>query len=298
LGSGEFPYFGIQGNLHFESHALRSAFFFLFATFVAVAYCQEEGAEPQEEVDEGIEQDALSSEQIRSLFAKIDADSDGKIAMPEIVLFSQMMRKTIAKKDIQSVLDEMDADKDGKLSLEELLKDMDQWGEESEADKAKNVERKDLESAKFKAADQDGDGFLNVEELPSLFYPETHDAVLELTAAATMKAKDKDGNGDLSPKEFWEGDAVDGEDVAVSEEEQADFNKLDTDSSGTLSIQELKAWESGGFHTEEAMKKMFELADKDSDLMITADEFDAARELIAGSDAQYHLMEWAEHNEL
>merc|ERR1711972_568892 len=170
--------------------------------------------------------------QIRALYAKIDADSDGRITMPEIIVFSQIMRKTIAKKDIQSVLDEMDSDKDGKLSLEELLKDMDQWGGESESDKAKSIERKDLESAKFKAADQDGNGFLDAEELPSLFYP-THEAVLELTAAATMKAKDKDGNGELSPKEFWEGDAVDGEDVAVSEEEQADFNKLDTDSSST-----------------------------------------------------------------
>merc|ERR1719487_1298314 len=174
--------------------------------------------------------------------------------------------------------------------------DMQADGDEEEMKEIAN--RKELEKEKFKAADKDQSGLLSLQELPALFYPETHDGVLELTAAATLKAKDTDGNGELTPKEFWEGDAVDGEDLAISEEEQADFTKLDTDNSGTLNLQELKAWESGGFHTEEAMKKLFELADQDSDMMVTADELDSARELIAGSDAQYHLMEWVEHAEL
>jgi len=232
------------------------------------------------------------------MHSKIDADKNGKVSLAEILSYSAHMRKIIAKKDIHTVIDEMDADKDGKLSLPELLKDMEQWGEEGEEDKAQAVKRKDLETAKFKAADSDNSGLLDGDELPALFYPETHDGVLTMTAASTLKSKDTDGNGELTPKEFWEGDAVDGEDLAISEEEQADFSKLDTDSSGQLNLQELKAWESGSFHTEEAMKKLFELADQDSDMMVSADELDTARQLIAGSDAQYHLMEWAEHAEL
>jgi len=252
----------------------------------------------EEEGDDGIEQDALTSEQMRALHSHIDANKDGKVSMAEMLDYSNLMRRVIAKKDIHTVIDEMDADKDGKLSLEELLKDMEQWGEEGEEDRAAAAQRRELETEKFHAADQDKDGLLNSEELPSLFYPETHDGVLEMTAAATLKAKDTDGDGLLTPKEFWEGDAIDGEDLAISDEEQADFAKLDVDGSGKLNLQELKAWESGGFHTEEAMKKLFELADQDSDMMVTANELDAARELIAGSDAQYHLMEWAEHAEL
>jgi len=266
-----------------------------FSVLALVLQAQDD-AEP-EEGDDGIEQDALTSEQMRAMHAKIDKDKDGKISMAEITDFSQVMRKTIAKKDIHTVIDEMDGDKDGKLSLPELLKDMEQWGEEGEEDKAAAAKRKELETAKFHAADQDKNGLLDANELPSLFYPETHDGVLEMTAQATLKAKDTDGNGELTPKEFWEGDSVDGEDLAISDEEQADFAKLDVDSSGTLNLQELKAWESGGFHTQEALKKLFELADQDSDMMVTADELDTARELIAGSDAQYHLMEWAEHTE-
>merc|ERR1712003_339569 len=114
---------------------------------------------------------------------------------------------------------------------------------------------------------------------------------------STLKQKDLDGDAMLTSKEFWEGDAVDGEDLSISEEEDKDFKSLDTDGNGKLDINELKAWESGRYHTSEAMKKLFDLADKNSDMHVTADELDAAREQIAGSDAQYHLMEWAEHNE-
>lgn len=278
-----------------------SRLFFIVGLVSFVARCQEATdatAEEAEEADDGIEQDALTSEQMRSMHGKIDADKNGKISLAEIIAYSAHMRKTIAKKDIHTVIDEMDSDKDNKLSLPELLKDMEQWGEEGEEDKAQAAKRKELETAKFRAADTDGNGLLDSDELPALFYPETHDGVLTMTAQATLKSKDTDGNGELTPKEFWEGDAVDGEDLAISEEEQSDFSKLDLDNSGTLNLEELKAWESGGFHTEEAMKKLFELADKDSDMHVTADELDSARELIAGSDAQYHLMEWAEHSEL
>jgi len=192
----------------------------------------------------------------------------------------------------------MDEDKDGRLSLEEFIKDMQQWGEETAEDKAEADKRRELETSKFHVADNNKDGMLQPDDLPALFYPETHDGVLTLTAEATMRAKDKDGNGELTPKEFWDGDAIDGEDLAISDEEKADFAKLDIDSSGTINLEELKAWESGAFHTEEAMKKMFELADKDHDMMATAGELEEARELIAGTDAQYHFMEWAEHIEL
>jgi len=60
----------------------------------------------------------------------------------------------------------------------------------------------------------------------------------------------------------------------------------------------LRAWESGRFHTEDAMKKLFDVADNNGDMHITGEELVEAREAIAASDAQYHLIEWAEHHEL
>lgn len=268
---------------------------FLLAAGAAVVRAQ--GEEDQFEEDD-VEQDALSTEQMRGMHGKIDSNRDGKISMEEIMRFSHDMRKAVASKDISTVLDEMDTDKDGKLSLEELLKDMEQWGESEEESKEEKEARVLVEKEKFSVADRDRNGVLDQGELPALFYPEVDDAVLEITAKEALKQKDRDHDGKLSNKEFWEGDVVDGEDLEITEEERADFTKLDKNGDGFLDLSELKVWESGKFHTEEAMKSMFEIADKDHDLHLSADELEAARAQIAGTDAQYHLMEWAEHHEL
>lgn len=248
--------------------------------------------------DDGLDQDALTAEQMRSMHSKFDHNADGRASMAEVLEYAHNMRLLIAKKDIHTILDEMDTDRDGKLNLEELLKDMDQQSEGSDEDAKEMQARKDIEGQKFKLADSNGDGKLDVDELPALFYPETHEGVLELTAKVTLQQKDVNKDGQLTSKEFWEGDSADGEEIAISEEEKADFEKLDKDKNGKLDLKELTAWESGKFHTEEALKKLFELADKDSDMHVSATELENAREQIAGTDAQYHLMEWAEHHEL
>mmetsp|Transcript_52851 Transcript_52851/g.97799 ORF Transcript_52851/g.97799 Transcript_52851/m.97799 type:complete len:277 (+) Transcript_52851:81-911(+) len=252
--------------------------------------------------DEGLnedldfEQDALTAKQMQAMHAQLDANGDGRVSMAETMAFADQMRLRIAKSDIQTILHEMDLDKDGRLSLDELFKDMDQWSEVDEKDD--DAERKELEAEKFRAADVNQDGLLDESEMPHLFYPETHPKVLELTAAASLRIKDLDKDGQLTIEEFWEADAIDGEEMAISDEERADFAKLDLDGNGKLSLDELKAWESGVFHTEEAMRGLFEVADEDRDSHLTASELDKARERIAATDAQYHLMEWAEQSEL
>jgi len=247
--------------------------------------------------DPDLEQDSLSSAQIRAVHKFVDSNTDGKVSLSEMMAYSAAMRKEIAAKDISAVLDEMDLDKDGRLSVDELIQDMQQWGEETEEDKNEKTWRIEAEKEKFNAADSDRDGYLDSEELPGLFYPETHDGVLALTTMLALKLKDKDQDGKLSLNEFWEEDPIN-DDFKITEEEKADFVKLDKNRDGFLDLEELKHWESGNFHTEEAMKQLFELADKDNDMHVTADEMDSAKLHIAGSDAQYHLMEWAEHKEL
>lgn len=269
----------------------------LLGLSVGVVHAEDDYMEGDDDSD-GIEQDALTSEQMRLMHEKLDGNRDGKASLAEVMKFSAAMRSEIAKKDIQTILDEMDYDKDGKLGLDELLKDMEQWGEGDEEDEKEAAQRRELETEKFVAADVNGDRQLSLEELPALFYPETKDAVLDITVKATLKQKDTSGDGQLTLKEFWEGDSLDGEEIPISEEEEADFKKLDLDGSGRLDLEELKQWESGNFHTEEAMRKLFDIADKDGDMHVSAEELDQARKRIAGSDAQYHLMEWAEHHEL
>lgn len=262
-----------------------------------LGYAQDDGAE--EEIEDPGE-DALTVDQLKGIHTKFDLNQDGKATMEEVLAYAQGIRKDIAKKDIATILEEMDGNKDGKLSLEELLADMEQQADGDEEEMKEIQARKDLEMQKFRASDKNGDGHLDLDELPALFYPETHEEVLELTAAATLKQKDLDGNGKLSPKEFWEGDMMDREDggSSISEEEKNDFKVLDKNGDGEMDLGELKEWESGRFHTTEALKQLFITADKDKDGHLTGQELADARDQIAGSDAQYHLMEWVEHNEL
>merc|ERR1712110_888163 len=106
----------------------------------------------------------------------------------------------------------------------------------------------------------------------ALLYPETQESVLAFAVTETMRRKDKDGSEKLTPLEFWEVDDDGGERSDLTEEELADFTKLDLDGDGAISQDELKPWESGRYHTEEAMKKLFEIVDKDNDKHVTADE--------------------------
>merc|ERR1712032_1584073 len=100
----------------------------------------------------------------------------------------------------------------------------------------------------------------------NLFYPELHDGVLSITIVDSMRAKDTNKDGKLTAREFWEADLADGDNGELTEEEIADFAKLDVDGDGHLNIDEIRSWESGSFHTEEAMKKLFEIADKNNDM--------------------------------
>ncbi|CAK9049664.1 Reticulocalbin-1 [Durusdinium trenchii] len=248
--------------------------------------------------DQDIAEEAMSAEQLRALHKKFDQNGDGKVSLTEVLEFARHMSKAIAGKDVASILEEIDTNKDGKLSLQEHLNDLHQQADGGDEEELKELEnRKEVETAKFKAADADKDNVLSPKEVASLFYPETNPAVLDVVVRDTMKLKDKDGDGLLSPKEFWEFGEEDGEEQ-LSEEEMQDFQKLDKDKNGMLSLEELRAWESGLFHTEAAMIRLIQIADKDGDMQATAQELEDAREELANSDAQYHLVEWAEHNEL
>jgi len=253
--------------------------------------------EGQQFDEQDIEEDSLRPEQLKALHARFDADRDGRVSLEEMMQFAQAVGRQIAARDTQPILAEIDTSRDGKLSLEEHLADIHNQAEGGDEQELQELQaRKRLEAAKHSAADLNGDGVLDSEELPALFYPEIHEGVLAVTVASTLRMKDLDNDGKLSPKEFWEAHDIEGDEL--SEEENSDFAKLDVNQDGFLNEAELKAWEAGVFHTSEALKRMIDLADKDGDLQLTSEELAGASDEIAISDAQYHLLEWVEHQEL
>merc|ERR1712242_663583 len=101
------------------------------------------------------------------------------------------------------------------------------------------------------AADVNGDGFVDMAELPALVFPKAHDHVMHVVVQDSHRQKDANKDGTLTKQEFQEG-VFGGElDEASAEVADADFAKLDQNGDGLLDHEELLVWESGRFHTEE-----------------------------------------------
>merc|ERR1740129_180910 len=213
--------------------------------------------------------------------------------MQEVMKFSKEVSKSIAAKSAGSILEDIDTNKDGQLTLEEYLADI-HSEDVDQQDKEEFENRKRVETEKFKAADTNGDKILDATEIPAIFFPEAHDHILHVTAKEAMLQKDANKDGKLTKRELFEFDGAEGKEEEMAEEEHQDFTKLDTNGDGHVDSEELKAYESGSFYTEEAFKKLFEMADKDKDGHLTSEELQAVQKEISTHDVRYHLQGYAD----
>jgi Ca2+-binding EF-hand superfamily protein len=286
----------------------------------------DDNGEMKEEVEEEETKVALpaEAEQMTALFEKIDTDKDGKMSMPEIIAFWKITRKGMLHQNNAQDMELMDTNKDKKVSLEEFIKEEEEQEleVEKETGDARRKAFRELETAKFKAADKNSDGFLDEHELPDAVYGETHDEIVRIMAAHHLKSKDTNGDGKLNEKEFHElgedpkvgeeikategaeagkveeKDAKMAEEEAESDKESAEeFKKQDTDGDGQLNLEELVHYESGVFHMTLDMKTLFEACDGDKDSHITLKELTDNLHSIDGSAANDHLNEWSEHHD-
>lgn len=245
-----------------------------------------------EETEEEDVWDPLTSEQMRALHKKIDANANGKVSLAEITEYAQSMRRAMAKMELDDIMKGKDTNKDGKLDFHEYLGDPGLVPEKEQNEK----------TFEFKELDKNNDKFVDADELASVYHHHTNEKVENDLTKFALKDKDKNHDGVLSLEEFYihlQPEDEDEEPVEITEEDKEIFGKLDVDGTNSLSLQELIAWESGSFQAEEAVKKIFMQADKDGDSQITADELDGARHDIANHhdvDAQMYLMQWADHH--
>jgi len=252
-----------------------------------------------EEAEEGKKQDVdmqLTKEGLEHVHKAMDANGDGKVGIQEIIDFGLRVRKHTAVKYSKTDLEDIDKSKDGKVSLEEYFKSLGLSAPGAKEDFDK--EQRETEAGKFRAADDNGDGLLDGNELYQIFYPEFSPKVRAAEATAQLKNLDTNGDGKLSKKEFFgieEAEDLEAEE-AGGDLHQEDFSKFDADKDGHLNVEELIAHQSSDHIIHEEYDKIIEIADMDGDGQVTAQELRKAKSLLEGSDAEMHLLDWVQHH--
>lgn len=254
----------------------------------------EDGEHPGLSGEEYPPEAPLTPERLGRLHAKIDTNGDGKVSLEELVAHPKVVAKAIAIDGVDAKHRLLDSDGDGKVSLEEHMADHPQEGMADDLPGKENLDK--METERFKGADKDGDGFLNIKELEGLLSSGDHyQSLMHLATAESLRQKDTDNSSSLTKHEFWEQPPPGN----LTDEDHATFERLDRNKDGVLDLEELKAWESGEFHTQEALREFFQSADKNKDGHMTPEEMSEAHKLQGEeSEAAWSLKEWAEHWEL
>lgn len=310
---------------------------FAFLCYVILVKCQDEkgpqkGQDDAEEDGKG-DEEQLTDEQLRQAHASIDANGDKEASKEELLNFVEKheTEAALADLDIDEELKRKDSSADGRISLDEHLSDT-LKGYELAVQDNKNVDPKIAEEAQkaldqarqdetelFKAADGNGDGVLDKDELPALMSPGTHSKVLDVVVKTSIRDADTDKNGKLSFQEFREsglGDSGDedddrldaapkekekkpeqGQDNEEDDKEEKDaqqlFSRLDVNSDGFVDSQELRALESGKIHQEDVVNNIVRDMDKDGDKHIDSDELVQSKGTVRDSELQEYLIAWA-----
>jgi|Transcript_47598 Ca2+-binding EF-hand superfamily protein len=240
---------------------------------------EEEGTPLTHYEDEGHD---VTEEHMHNLHGHLDGNKDGKVSVQEILDFHNHAKKVMAEKEIEEVFHEIESTKDGTLSLEEHMSETAEVHEGAEEDeKAKAIAH---EKEKFHAADINGDGQLDKKELVHLMHPDTHPEVLSIHTKEEMRKKDEDGDGKISSKEWGE-----------EEDAPGPFEDVDSNKDGFIDMEELRHFESGDFHTKDAMQKLLADADQDGDNHFSKQELGKVAEKLEDHPAQSHVMEWVFH---
>lgn len=261
----------------------------------------EAGAEEEMEDEGEVGAPALSEEQIKAVFQKVDKDGDGKVTEADLRVFALAMRLKTAKNYHEEAFADFDRDKDGKVSLKEATMDTvitEEGGEEVVGDHGGYT------TVMFEAADKDGDGFLTKEEARGFTNIEHDPAVEAAVAKFEMKRNDKSGDGKLSYEEFLNMHGVEDVEEEVSDEidqemkdqakkERKDsFTFLDRNTDGFLDVEEMREYESGRHWEEQGLALLAGHADEDGDGSITLQELVGAQHQ-AEFEHRYLVENWA-----
>lgn len=260
---------------------------------------ENDGEEPLRNMHEDDGKDSqLTQQHLRDLHKKMDANKDGKTSLKEIMAFAEAKNAITKAKEIHSIFDEIDSTKDGHLSLEEHMAEYTAEMEETDPKQQEVLKAHEIE--KFKAADTDGDDKLDKHELVAFMSPETHPEVFQIHVKHVFNLGDTNKDGKIS-KEEWDQSVRREHEQHMDEnlDHDGEFKTLDENGDGHIDLKEMEHWESGRFHIETAMKKVFHIGDKDDDMHLTEHELAMTLDALEEhTDAHSHISDWAFHDEM
>ncbi|KAK3711822.1 hypothetical protein QZH41_013229, partial [Actinostola sp. cb2023] len=166
---------------------------------------------------------------------EIDTNKDGFVTEDEIRARLINTTKQQRKHEINTTMITHDDDKDGKVSWEEFKKH--HFTQETDEDKEQMQE----DEEKFKHADVNGDGGLDLSEYMSFYHPGDDERMSAFVIGHTLKKYDTDKDGALSKEEFFNS-YKDLNTEAKTELEKDFINTYDTNKDGKLEVEEMKRW--------------------------------------------------------
>ncbi|EDO49919.1 predicted protein, partial [Nematostella vectensis] len=172
--------------------------------------------------------------------SEVDLDKDGFVTEDELRLRLLNTSRKHRKTEVNSTVTFHDDNKDGKVSWEEFKKAHFTHTEGKEDDKA-TKEQMAEDEAKFKYADVNGDGMLDLHEYVTFYHPGDDERMSAWVIQDTLKKHDTDKDGMISKSEYMATFSDANNDAKIELEKDFDTS-FDKNKDGKLDQTEIRHW--------------------------------------------------------
>ncbi|CAI9726516.1 reticulocalbin-2 isoform X1 [Octopus vulgaris] len=236
-----------------------------------------------------------AKERLTRLIPMMDLNKDGKLVLPELQSWIYNSFKNLDKDEINEEFSSMDTDGDKKVTWEEyvhkfysytpeFLKEMKMKGGQENDEILKIIED---DEEKFKVADRNKDGNLDVSEFPAVLHPYDYDFMYDHEIKRALREHDKNGDNKIDLAEYGMDNEMTQSDEAEKIAEKVKFGEFDTNKDGFLDTEEMKPWiiPSTMENSKEEAEHIMGEADTNKDNILTKEEILENFETFVGSQA-------------
>ncbi|XP_053908331.1 reticulocalbin-3 [Cuculus canorus] len=235
-----------------------------------------------------------SQRRLGLLVGLIDTDGDGGLTAAELGSWMERRHRRGQAEAVERGRQRFDRDGDGAVTWHEYRHEAygdpeDNFGGTQHPETYRRLLARD--ERRFRAADTNGDGKAEGEELAAFLQPEDFEHMRPLVAMETLEDMDKDGDGFIQEDEYiaelYEGSPGAPEPPWVLEERTQFVGARDRDGDGRLNPEEVGYWlrpPTAGWARAEA-EHLLHHADHDRDGLLSRAEVLASWELFVGSRA-------------